>query len=724
MPPTQTPQAPQAPSAGLDTRVRVAVDVGGTFTDVVLLHGARKHTVKVLTTPQAPEQAVLSGVEEILRLAELDWPQVELLILGTTLATNALIERKGAKTALITTHGFRDLVEIGLEDRFAQYDVFLEKPAPLVPRHWRHGVVERVNAAGQALTALDEAQVEALAKQLVADGIESVAVCFLHGYANPVHERRVRAILAKHAPELWVSLASDVCPEIREYERLSTVSANAYVQPQVAGYLRRLQQGLTQRGLHSEPFLMTSGGALTTLQSGIDEPVRLVESGPAGGAVLARQVAEQIGAARALSFDMGGTTAKICFIDDYQPQVSRSFEFGRVHRHLKGSGLPIRIPVIEMVEIGAGGGSIARVNHLGVVQVGPDSAGSSPGPAAYGLGGAQPTVTDAHAALGHVDPARFAVGKVQLDPQLARAALERGLGAQTGLEAEPAAQAVIDIVTENMVNAARVHASELGKAADESTLIAFGGAAPLHAALLARKLGIARLVVPNSAGVGSALGFLWAPVAYQTVRSLHQRLDRIDHTAVERLLGELTETADAVVLRAAPGEVLVRQRQVFMRYAGQGHEIPVPLPDGPFDAAASALLHQRFEQRYAELYGRSLPHIAAEAVSWSVAVQAGEHAAPAPDHIPADQARAVSTQSREVYDADSGQWQAVPVYERQLLKPGQWLAGPALIVEDETTTHVIAGFEVRLSQLGALILDDTQQLAQPAEAEAELVVAA
>ncbi len=713
----------QAPKADLDTRVRVAVDVGGTFTDVVLLRGATKHTVKVLTTPQAPERAVLAGVEEILRLAGLAWPQVELLILGTTLATNALIERKGAKTALITTEGFRDLVEIGLEDRFAQYDVFLEKPAPLVPRHWRHGVSERVNAAGQALTALDEDQVVALARQLVADGIESVAVCFLHGYANPLHERRVRALLAQHAPELWVSLASDVCPEIREYERLSTVSANAYVQPLVAGYLRRLQQGLKERGLQSEPFLMTSGGALTTLQSGIDEPVRLVESGPAGGAVLARQVAEQIGAKRALSFDMGGTTAKICFIDDYQPQISRSFEFGRVHRHLKGSGLPIRIPVIEMVEIGAGGGSIARVNHLGVVQVGPDSAGSSPGPAAYGLGGALPTVTDAHAALGHVDPARFAVGKVQLDPELARAALARGLGAQTGLAPEPAAQAVVDIVTENMANAARVHASELGKAADESTLIAFGGAAPLHAALLARKLGIARLVVPNSAGVGSALGFLWAPVAYQTVRSLHQRLDRIDHTAVERLLIELTETADAIVLRAAPGEVLVRQRQVFMRYAGQGHEIAVPLPEGPFDAAASAALHQRFEQRYAELYGRSLPHIAAEAVSWSVAVQAGEHAAPAPDFIPADRAAAVATQSRQVYDAESGDWQAVPVYERHLLQPGQWLAGPALIVEDETTTHVITGFEVRVSQLGALILDDTLQLA-PSVLEHEEAVTA
>lgn len=418
-------------------------------------------------------------------------------------------------------------------------------------------------------------------------------------------------------------------------------------------------------------------------------------------------MAEQIGATRALSFDMGGTTAKICFIDDYQPQISRSFEFGRVHRHLKGSGLPIRIPVIEMVEIGAGGGSIARVNHLGVVQVGPDSAGSSPGSAAYGLGGELPTVTDAHAALGTIDPARFAVGKVRLDPQRARDALLQGLAAQTGLDVESAAQAVIEIVTENMANAARVHASELGKVAEESTLIAFGGAAPLHAALLARKLGVARLVIPNSAGVGSALGFLWAPVAYQTVRSLAQRLDRIDHAAVDKLLGELTATADDVVLRAAPGAALVRHRQTFMRYAGQGHEIPVELPEGPFDAAASKALHQRFEESYAALYGRSLPHIAAEAVSWSVAVEAGGRAAPEPDAVVADTGRAAPSGTRRLYDADAGQWAEVPVYERTALGAGKWIEGPALIVEDETTTHVIAGFEARATRLGALVLDDT-----------------
>lgn len=710
-----TSPAPTEPSTLADPRLRIAIDVGGTFTDLVLLHGANKLTTKLLTTPGAPEDAVLEGIGELLAQAGQPWQAVDLLILGTTLATNALIERKGARTALITTEGFRDLVEIGLEDRFAQYDVFLQKPAPLVPRQWRHGVTERSDASGRTITPLDEAQVVALAQRLQADGIESVAVCFLHGYAHPAHERRVRELLQQHAPGLWVSLASDVCPEIREYERLSTVCANAYVQPQVAGYLRRLQQRLQERGLRQEPFLITSGGAITTLATGVAEPVRLVESGPAGGAVLARQVAEQLGARRALSFDMGGTTAKICYIDDYQPQISRSFEFGRVHRHLKGSGLPIRIPVIEMVEIGAGGGSVARINHLGVVQVGPDSAGSSPGPAAYGLGGTHPTVTDAHAALGHIDPARFAVGKVQLQPELARQSLQADVAAPAGLALEQAAQAVLDVVSENMANAARVHASELGKVADESTLIAFGGAAPLHAAALARKLGIERVVIPNSAGVGSALGFLWAPVAYQAVRTLHQRLRQIDHAAVQALLDELREHAQAVVRAAAPGSALRVQGQAYMRYAGQGHEIAIELPEGRFDAAASTTLLQRFEARYTELYGRHLPHIAVEVVSWTVSVEAADRPRLQADALPPDQAAAQPTGTRQVYDAEQDQWAAVPVYERRQLQPGQWLNGPALVVEDETTTRVIAGFQARLSEQGALVLSDTLASATDAQ---------
>ncbi|OZI37834.1 methylhydantoinase [Bordetella genomosp. 10] len=688
--------------------VRAAVDVGGTFTDIVLEHGERRWSAKLLTTPDAPENAVLQGIDELLARAGLAWPRVDLLILGTTLATNALIERKGARTALLTTEGFRDLVEIGLEDRFAQYDIFLDKPQPLVPRHWRHGVAERVDARGRVLTPLDEAQVAGLARTLVAAGVESVAVCFLHSYAFPEHERRVRELLRQHAPQLWVSLSSDVCAEIREFPRLSTTSANAYVQPLVSGYLRRLDAAARGRGLRAEPFLMTSGGAIATLRTGIEEPVRLVESGPAGGAILAQHVARQLGAARALSFDMGGTTAKICYIDDYEPEVSRSFEFGRVHRHLKGSGLPIRIPVIEMVEIGAGGGSIARVNHLGVIQVGPDSAGSVPGPAAYGNGGDLPTVTDAHALIGAIDPARFAVGKVDLQPALARRAIAAGLAEPAGLDEAQAAQAIIEVVTENMANAARVHASELGKTAEEHTLIAFGGAAPLHAANLARKLGIATVVVPESAGVGSAVGFLWAPVAYQAVRSFHQPLAGVDLAAVQRLLDALTADVDAVVRRAAPAAALAHKRQVYMRYAGQGHEIAVDLPEGPFDAAAAAALGERFAARYAQIYGRSLPHIAAEAVSWSVSAQAGEPRQAPPDAV-ADGAAtpAAAAGRRALYHLEQGAWTEVPVFERATLAPEHLVRGPALIVEDETTTFVPAGFEARRSRLGSLVLADT-----------------
>ena len=698
--------------------MRVAVDVGGTFTDIVLERDDRRWSAKLLTTPATPETAVLQGIEELLGVAGLRWPDVSLLILGTTLATNALIERKGARTALLTTAGFRDLVEIGLEDRFAQYDIFLDKPQPLVPRPWRHGVTERVDARGQVLTPLDESQVIALAHELIAARIESVAVCLLHSYAYPAHERRVRELLQAHAPGLWVSLSSDICAEIREYPRLSTVSANAYVQPQVSGYLRRLNDAARERGLRDEPFLMTSGGAIATLQTGVEEPVRLVESGPAGGAILAQHIAEQTGSARALSFDMGGTTAKICYIDDFEPQVSRSFEFGRVHRHLKGSGLPIRIPVIEMVEIGAGGGSIARVNHLGVVQVGPDSAGSAPGPAAYGNGGELPTVTDAHAVIGNVTPERFAVGKVKLQPELAQRAVQAHLATPAELDAPQAAQAIIDVVTENMANAARVHASELGKTAEEHTLIAFGGAAPLHAAALARKLGIERVIIPESAGVGSAVGFLWAPIAYQAVRSFHQRVDGIDHAAVQRLLDELTAGVDAVVRRAAPDTALTHKRVVFMRYSGQGHEIAVDLPDGPFDEAASARLAAAFAQRYAELYGRSLPHVAPEAVSWSVAAQAGQRRARPHDPIAAGQGTAARVAgTRPVYDPAQGRRIDIPVYERQSLDPEQTLTGPALVVEDETTTFVPPGFVARRSRLGSLVLDDTRA-AQRRQADA------
>ncbi|QZN95044.1 hydantoinase/oxoprolinase family protein [Symbiopectobacterium purcellii] len=687
--------------------IRLAVDVGGTFTDVVLLDGEQRYTSKTLTTPTEPEHGVLQGIEENLKLAGRTLHDVDLLILGTTLATNALIERKGARTALITTQGFRDLVEIGLEDRFAQYDVFLQKPAPLVPRYWRFGVTERINAQGDVLLPLNEDDVRRIAQTLREEDIDSVAVVLLHSYRNPQHEQRVAEILQHELPHLAVSLSSVVCPEIREYERLSTTCANAYVQPQVAGYLSRLEQLLTARGLHIPLFLMTSGGGITTLQTGIEQPVRLVESGPAGGAILAQRVAAELGETRALSFDMGGTTAKICFIDDYQPQISRNFEFGRVHRYQKGSGLPIRIPVIEMVEIGAGGGSIARVDTLQRIQVGPDSAGSEPGPVSYGLGGTQATVTDANAVLGRLDPARFARGKVALNIEAAQQALAAQIGAPLGYSAELAALSVAEIVAENMANAARVHASEQGKHVEHYTLIAFGGAAPLQAARLARKLGITRVVIPRSAGVGSALGFLWAPIAYQAVRSFYQRLDRLNYDEVNALLAGLTAQATAIVRQAAPQGDIQVQRIVYLRYAGQGHEVPIELPGGAVQAQTINLLQARFAQRYRELYGRSLDHVPIEAISWSVAASTHDDLAPAATRWTPDNTltAASSPHQRQVYQIEDNAFTATPLHERTALAQEQYVFGPALVVEEETTTVVDSGFSAHLSPQGHLILE-------------------
>ncbi|EHD23827.1 MULTISPECIES: hydantoinase/oxoprolinase family protein [Brenneria] len=695
----------------VSNKPRLAVDVGGTFTDVVLLDGDTSFTTKVLTTTSSPERGVLDGTQEVLRRAGREPADVGLVILGTTLATNALIERKGARTALITTQGFRDLVEIGLEDRFAQYDIFLHKPSPLVARRWRFGIAERIDARGHILTPLDEAAVHQLAQTLKREEIDSVAIVYLQSFTNPAHERRTAEILRQWLPDLAITLSSDVCPEIREYERLSTACANAYVQPLVAGYLTRLEQILSAKGLNAPLFLMTSGGGITTLATGIDQPVRLVESGPAGGAILARLTGEQLQTPQVLSFDMGGTTAKICFIDDYQPQISRSFEFGRVHRYQKGSGLPVRIPVIEMVEIGAGGGSIARIDTLGRVQVGPDSAGSQPGPVSYQLGGTQVTITDANVRLGIIDPATFAQGKITLNPQLAAQAIAQQIGGPLSLNTDLAALAVTEIVAENMANAARVHATELGKQVENYTLVAFGGAAPLHAARLARKLGIRRVVIPHSAGVGSALGFLSAPIAYQAVRSFYQRLAQLDQHAVETLLRDLEDQALGIVRQASGDSApLSLRRIVYLRYAGQGHEVPVELPQGPLTAAAVGELQQRFTAVYRQLYGRSLDHVAVEAISWTVTVSTlSAPVAGRPETRPHDVlAPDESGERREVLLANQSARLQAPVFARRDLPPRTAVRGPALIAEAETTTVVESGFIAWLTAEGHLLLEEEQ----------------
>jgi N-methylhydantoinase A len=459
--------------------IKLAADIGGTFTDIVLETTARRHSCKVLTTTAAPELGVLEGIEIVLQEAKVAARDVDVFIHGTTLATNALIERKGAKTAFITTEGFRDVVETGYEKRFDHYDLMIDKPAPLVPRTRRYTVRERLAVNGDVLVPLDETVIPDLARKLKEEKVSAVAIGFLHSYAHDAHEKRVRDILKPLLDDhVTICLSSEVSPEIREYERFSTTCANAYVRPLMSGYLARLRDELSRRGLKAPLFLMMSGGGLTTLETATRFPIRLVESGPAGGAILASTIARQCGLDEVLSFDMGGTTAKICLLSDGEPERARKFEIARAYRDMKGSGLPVRIPVIEMVEIGAGGGSIARVDKLGRITVGPDSAGSTPGPVSYGRGGTEPAVTDANVVLGKIDPAFFAGGKIPLDEAGAKQALQAAIGARLKLDGIWPAAGVTEIVEENMANAARVHAIERGKDIGQCTMIAFGGAAP------------------------------------------------------------------------------------------------------------------------------------------------------------------------------------------------------------------------------------------------------
>jgi N-methylhydantoinase A len=682
---------------------RLGVDIGGTFTDVALEADGRRHSAKILTTPEAPERAVIEAIHSVLREAALAPSGLSIIIHGTTLATNALIERKGAKTALLTTEGFRDTIEIRHEDRFEQYDVNIDLPPPLVPRRLRFPVRERIDAGGRVLVPLDEAGVAMLAGRLMAERIEAVAVGFLHSFTNPAHERRVGAILADRLPGVPVTLSSDVSPEMREYERFSTACANAYVQPLIGRYLANLETLLRHEGFSCPLFLMLSGGGLTAVETAIRFPVRLVESGPAGGAIFAAEIARQRDLDKVLSYDMGGTTAKICLIDELKPQTNRTFEVARIYRFKKGSGLPLRIPVIEMVEIGAGGGSIARVDRLKRITVGPDSAGADPGPACYGRGGTGPTVTDADLLLGRIDPAGFSGGRMALDRKAAEAAIRHEVAEPLQLAVELAALGVSEIVDENMANAARVHAIESGKDARGRILVAFGGAAPLHAARMAEKLGLDRVLVPSYAGVGSAVGFLRAPIAYEIARSGLQRLDAFDAAAANALLAAMRAEAEPIVRRGA-GAALTETRSAFMRYRGQGHEIAVPLPTRTYAAADAATLRAAFEEAYRRLYSRIIPGVEVEILSWVLLLSAPPPAEPATAPPSPTAHTPEPARHRPVFDPELGEFVTVAIYDRRDLKPGAQIAGPAIIVEDETSTVVTGLFDATVDAFGYIEL--------------------
>lgn len=682
---------------------RLAVDIGGTFTDLVLALPDRTVSLKLLTTHDAPDRAVIDGARNILAEAGVAASTLDLVIHGTTLATNALIERKGARTALITTQGFRDSLEIAYEHRFEQYDLYMERPEPLVSRDLRLEVPERLAADGAVLLELDEAALDALVPILQAREIEAVAISFLHSYINPAHEARARARISAALPHVAITISSEVCREIREYERTSTTIANAYVLPLMERYIARMQQGLRGLGAACPLLLMMSSGGVCTVETACRYPVRLIESGPAGGAILARNIAARGGFDRALSFDMGGTTAKITLIDDFTPQQSRHFEVARAYRFAKGSGIPVRIPVIDMVEIGAGGGSIARVDTLRRIVVGPDSAGSDPGPACYAQGGTAPTVTDSDVILGRIDPARFAGGKIALDPARAAQAVHATIAAPLGMSVDEAARGIAEVVDETMASAARVHAVENGKDTADRTMIAFGGAAPLHAARLAQKLGISRVVIPPDAGVGSAHGFLDAPIAYEVARTLLLRLDRLDTDLLDTLFAEMRAEAEAVVRLGYPAGALAEIRMAFMRYRGQGHEVAVALPPGPVDAVA---LRAAFDMTYARVYSRVIPGLEVEALTWTLAL-AQPFTLPERLPAPADVAPAAATSSARVIDPASGEVTDAAVHIRAALSAGTRLTGPAIIVEAGTSTIVPPGFIARVGAAGELLIEDT-----------------
>jgi N-methylhydantoinase A len=680
------------------SRFRVGVDIGGTFTDLVLIdETSGQMTIgKTLTTPSAPAEAVEWLLADALERARVSPAGVRNVVHGTTLVTNAIIERKGARTALLTTRGFRDAYEIGREHRYDLYDLFLEMPRPLVPRHLRLEVDERVYADGAVARELNEPDTRELVAELAEKDIEAVAVCLLHSYANPSHEQAVRRILREQAPHIRVSLSSDVVPEMREYERTSTTVANVYVQGLVDDYLADLEARLKRLGFQGSLFIMLSSGGIATLETARAFPIRMLESGPAAGALAAAHYGAQAGMPSLLAFDMGGTTAKLCLIENAQPRVVNEFEVDRKYRFKRGSGLPIKTPVVELIEIGAGGGSIARVDSLGLLNVGPESAGSEPGPACYGRGGRLPTVTDADLLLGYLDESFFLGGQMPLDRSAAEAAL-RAVAEPLNLSLTEAAWGVHQLANESMANAARVHAIERGRDPGSFPLFAFGGAGPVHAYGVARILKSPRVVAPFGAGVTSSVGFLTAPLAFDFVRSRYTLLGQADWDEINGVYDELSRQGESILLAAGvPPEAIAYLRQADVRYAGQGHEVRIEIPAGRLSDASRAEISERFRRAYVALYGRPGPDVDLEIMTWRVTVSGPRPELRLTSDSTDNGAEIEPKGMRPAYFPEWREHRPVPVYDRYRLLPGARLAGPAIIEERESTVVVGPGASVRV----------------------------
>ncbi len=687
-------------------RYALGIDIGGTFTDIVVYDTATgaQASHKELTTHDDPSRGVMAAIDRVLAAGGIPPAEIARVVHATTLFTNALIERKGACTGLITTQGFRDTLEIGRERKFELYDITIRKPEPLVPRNLRLEVPERVRVDGSVLTPLDETALLDAAGRLVAEGVTSLAIVFLHSYANPAHEQQALDAIAHSYPSLALSASIHVAPEIREYERTSTTVANAYIKPLAEKYLSTLATEIEKRGIPVPLLMMLSNGGLASVAEAKRSPVQLLESGPAAGALAAATLGAHDGGAHVLAFDMGGTTAKLSVVDDGKPKIAYVFEAARQKRFVEGSGLPIRISTIELIEIGAGGGSIAHLDEVGLLKVGPQSAGSEPGPAGYGRGGTLPTVTDADLMLGYLNPDYFAGGTMQIDMEATRRAFAP-LAAQASLSEIALAWGVHDLVNENMANAARVHIAEHGKDPRSYALLCTGGAGPVHACHVARKLGLKRLIAPRAAGVASALGLLVAPARIDRVATVAREVSQIDWKALEHQFAALEDDARRTI--AETGLDLASaatERFADVRYVGQASELVVTLPSGPYDSATRAAFDAAFAASYIAAFTRTPPQTPVEIINIRVAVTAAAPGSNRATGTSAASGRARRKGERPVYFPQWREHRATPVYDRDALQVGDCFDGPAVIEEASSTLVVDPGARFEVAASGNIVV--------------------